>query len=101
MKIHKGDNVIIISGKDRGRRGKVLRVFPKRRRITVEGINSKKKHVRPKKSGEKGQIVEIVSPINVSNVKLICPKCQKGARIGYKIKERDKLRVCRRCEAII
>jgi large subunit ribosomal protein L24 len=97
MKIKKGDQVLIISGKYRGKKGKVLRSFPKKGRITVEGINLSKKHQKPKKTRDKGQIVEMPSPINVSNVKLICPKCGKASRIGIKIIEDRKYRICKKC----
>jgi len=101
MKIIKGDNVLITSGKDKGKTGKILRAFPKEMKILVEGVNLKKKHVRPKKEGEKGQIVDIPAPVDVSNVKIICPKCGKATRIGYKIEKDQKLRVCRKCESAI
>ena len=97
MKIRKNDQVLIISGKDRNRKGKVLDVFPRQERIMVEGINIRKKHVRPKKTGEKGQIVETPGSISVSNVKLFCPKCHKAARVGYKIEGKRKYRVCKKC----
>jgi len=97
MKIRKGDTVLIISGKDRARKGKVLKAFPKERKILVEGINLRKKHQRPKRAGEKGQIIQMPAPIDVSNVKLICPKCGKATRVGYKIVEKKKIRVCKKC----
>ena len=104
MKIKKGDTVLIISGKDRARKGKVLQVIPKEEKVLVEGINIRKKSVKPKKSGEKGQIVEMPGPISVSNLKLICPKCKKATRIEYKIiKSKDaskktKIRICKKCQ---
>ncbi len=97
MKIKKNDQVLIISGKDRGRKGKVLTVFPKQGKVAVEGINIKKKHVKPKKSGEKGQIIEIAAPLNVSNLKIVCPKCGVGSRVGYNIKGNRKARFCKKC----
>ena len=97
MKIKKGDQVLIISGKDRGRKGKILDVFPKDGRVVVEAVNIKKRHVKPKKSGEKGQIVEMPAPIHISNVKLICSKCGKATRIGYKIIDKKKFRTCKKC----
>jgi len=97
MKIKKGDTVVIISGKDRARKGKVLEAFPKEARIVVEGINLRKKHVRPKKQGEKGQIVELPAPLNVSDVKILCPKCKKAARVGYKFEGDKKFRICKKC----
>ncbi len=97
MKIRKDDQVLVISGKDKGRKAKVITVFPKRNRIMVEGINLRKKHVKPKKSGEKGQIVEVPGSFDVSDVKLICPKCEKPTRIGYKKEGKKKYRICKKC----
>ena len=97
MKIKKEDTVLIISGKDRGKKGKVLKALPKERKIIVEGVNLVRKHRRPKKEGEKGQIVEIFKPIDVSNVKFVCPKCGKASRVGYKVIESGKYRVCKKC----
>jgi large subunit ribosomal protein L24 len=101
MKLKKGDTVLIISGKDRGRKGKILKALPKEQKILVESINLKKKHVRPKREEEKGQVVQIPAPIHVSNVKLICSKCGKATRIGYKIAENRKYRMCKKCGAEI
>jgi len=98
MKLKKDDTVLITSGKDRGRKGKVLEAFPKESRILVEGMNLRKKHQRPKRSGEKGQIIEMPAPLHISNVKLICPKCGKATRIKYKITEGKKYRICKKCE---
>jgi len=102
MKIKKGDQVLIISGKYRGKKGKVLKTFPKERKILVEGVNLVKKHQRPKREREKGQIIEMPNPINVSNAKLICPKCEKATRVGYKIisnlkNQKLKVRICKKC----
>ena len=97
MKLKKGDTVLIISGKDRGKRAKVLKAFPKGRKLLVEGVNLRKKHIRPRREGEKGQIVEIPAPIDISNAKLICPKCSKTTRVGYKISEKRKYRICKKC----
>ena len=98
MKINKNDQVLIILGKDRGRKSKVIESLPRERRIVVEGINLRKKHIRPKKSGEKGQIVAMPTPINVSSVKLVCSKCKKATRIGYKIEGGKKYRICKKCK---
>jgi len=97
MKIHKGDTVLIISGKDRGKKGKVLAVLPKAGKILVEGINFKKKHQRPRKQGEKGQIIEKLAPLFASSVKLVCPKCGQGTRVGHQFFEKKKSRICRKC----
>src|SRR3989338_2444650 len=98
MKIKKGDQVLITSGKDRGKTGKVLNAFPGESKLLLEGLNLRKKHAKPKKQGEKGQVVEVPAPLSVSNVKLICPKCGKPERIGYKIIEKKKYRICKKCE---
>lgn len=98
MKIRKGDTVLIISGKDRGKNGKVLSVFPKEKKLLVEGVNLRKKHAKPKKQGEKGQVVEIFSPIAVSSAALVCSKCGKQTRVGYKIMENKKYRICKKCK---
>lgn len=97
MKIKEKDNVLIISGKDKGKKAKVLIAFPKSGRILVEGVNIRKKHQKPKRSGEKGQIIEKPAPICVSNVKLVCPKCGEAVRVGYKITEGKKYRICKKC----
>ncbi|MFH1181067.1 MAG: 50S ribosomal protein L24 [bacterium] len=101
MRIKKGDTVLIISGKDRTRKGKILKAFPKEKRVLVEGINLRKKHQRPKKSGEKGQVIELPGTISVSSVKLICAKCGKAVRTGYKIENNKKYRVCKKCNSEI
>jgi len=98
MKIKKSDTVLIISGKDRGRKGKILKTFPKKRKILVEGINLKKKHFRPKREGEKGEILQVPAPIQVSNVKIICSKCGKTTRIGFRIIGGKKYRICKKCQ---
>ncbi len=97
MKVKKDDQVLIISGKDRGRKGKVIKAFPKQGKIIVDKMNIKKKHLRPKKQGEKGQVVEIPAPIDVSNVKIVCSKCGKATRVGYKVEKERKYRVCKKC----
>lgn len=97
MKLKRGDTILITTGKDKGRKGKLLRALPKEEKIVVEGINLRKKHVRPKKSGEKGQIIEIPLPIYASNAKIICSKCGKATRIGYKVDEKEKYRICKKC----
>ena len=98
MKIKKGDNVLIIAGKDKGRTDKIIKSFPKDLKVLVEGINLKKKHVRPKREGEKGQVVAIPAPLDISNVKLICPKCGKATRVGYAIEKDVKSRICKTCK---
>jgi large subunit ribosomal protein L24 len=97
MRIKKDDTILIIAGKDKGKKGKVLKSLPKENKIIVEGLNIAKKHARPKKQGEKGQIIEVSRPIDSSNIKLVCPRCGQAARVGYKITENEKYRVCKKC----
>lgn len=100
-KIKKGDTVLVISGKDRGRKGKVLRVFPQDGRVMVEGMNLKKKHRKPSRQGEKGQMVHIPLPFPVSKVKLVCSSCQKATRAGFTVEGKEKYRTCKKCGARI
>jgi large subunit ribosomal protein L24 len=97
MKLKKGDNVMIMSGKDRKQSGKILRTYPQQERIVIDGLNMRKRHIRPRKQGQKGEIIQLPSPMNVSNVMLVCPKCGKPTRIGYKLTDTAKLRICKKC----
>lgn len=97
MKIRKNDNVIMLAGKDRGKKGKVLFTFPEDDKIIVEGLNMVKKHQRAKKQGQKGQIINKERRVSVSNIKLICPKCGLAVRIGHRIDGKTKLRICKKC----
>lgn len=101
MKIKKEDIVLIITGKDQGKKGKVLQVFPKANKLIVEGINLRKKHRKPRKTGEKGQVIILPASISVSNVKLVCSKCGKATRVGYRLAEGKKYRICKKCGAEI
>lgn len=97
MKIKKGDQVLIMKGKDRNKKAKVLRGFPEKNQVLVEGVNIKKVHRRPRREGEKGQVVEVPAPLDVSKARLLCPKCGKPVRVGYRVDGRSKIRVCKRC----
>jgi large subunit ribosomal protein L24 len=101
MKIKKNDLVKMLSGKDRGKTGKILKVFPDGVKVVVEGLNLVKKHTRPRREGEKGQRVEIPRAIDSSKVMLVCPKCGKAARIGYKKTDQEKFRICKKCNSEI
>ncbi len=96
-KIKKDDNVVITKGKDRGKTGKVLKVYPDEKRVVVEDVNLVKKRVRPEKEGEKGKTIELPSPLAISNVKLVCSNCRQGVRVGYEKREDGKVRVCKVC----
>ncbi len=106
MRIKRGDEVEVIRGKDRGRRGKVRQVLPKENRIIVTGINMVKKHQRERPTGgrerARGGIIELEAPIHVSKVMLVCPICKQKTRVGYELLESgEKMRVCKKCGATI
>jgi large subunit ribosomal protein L24 len=102
MKIAKNDIVEVIAGNDRGKRGKVLRVLPRSRRVVVEGVNFIQRHTRPRRQGDQGGIVEKEAPIDVSNVKLVCSRCNTGVRVRTAVlSDRTKARVCARCGEMI
>ncbi|MEK7167311.1 MAG: 50S ribosomal protein L24 [Patescibacteria group bacterium] len=102
MKIKKGDKVKMLTGEDVGKTGKILKILLKKEKVVVEGLNLRIKHTRPKKEKEKGQKVQFSASINISNIILICPKCGKSTRVGYKILEnKKKARVCKKCGEII
>jgi large subunit ribosomal protein L24 len=101
MKIRKDDMVIVVSGKDKGKKGKVARAFPASDRVIVEGINLKKHHERARKSGQKGQVIDKAAPLHVSNVMLIDPKSGKGTRVGVKREEGKRARVAKKSKSEI
>jgi large subunit ribosomal protein L24 len=105
MKIKKGDQVKIISGKDRGKTGAVISVSVKDSKVTVEGANLYKKRVRPTKQGQKGETVTVSRPFSASNAMIICSNCKKASRVGFRIegsaKSGVKVRYCKKCEAKI
>lgn len=101
MKIKKNDLVKMTAGKDSGKTGKVLSVSLEKGKVTVEGLNLVKKHVKARREGQKGQRVEIARGVDVSNVSLICPKCGKATRVGYNMEGKKKIRVCKKCQSEI
>lgn len=99
MKIKKGDNIIVISGKDKGKKGAVLKVFTTENKVIVENVNLKKKHQRPKTGGKKGEKIEVARPIAISNVSIVCKNCGKPTRIGHQISpDGKKVRICKKCK---
>ena len=102
MKIIKNDKVKIITGKDRGKSGKVLKIIPGKNKVVIEGLNLIIKNVKPKKQGEKGQRIQFPIPVDVSNIMLICPHCGKTIKVNYKfIDNKKKVRFCKKCQQII
>lgn len=98
MKLKKGDKVKIMAGKDHGKEGAVEKVFLKEGKIVVAGVNIYKRHLKPRGAGQKGSIVEINKPMPASKVALICPKCKKITRVGYKMTKSEKVRICKKCD---
>ena len=98
-KIKKGDTVVVLSGKDKGKQGKVLGTVPSEAKVVVEGINMVTCHVKPRKQGETGGIVQREAAMYASKVQVVCPKCNKGTRIAHKIENGKKTRVCKHCGA--
>ena len=96
MKIKKGDNVIIIAGKDKGKKGKVVRALPADSRVVVEGINMRKKHQRAGKGRQKGQIIDIAMPIHISNVMIEDPKTGEPTRVGKRIAGGKRIRIAKK-----
>jgi len=109
MNIKQGDKIKILSGKDKGKTGKVLQVFPAAGKVSVEGLNLAIKHMRPRKQGEKGQRIEFPAPLDLSNVILVCPKCDRPTRAACKylevvkneVKLKKKARICKKCQQVI
>ena len=101
--IRRNDTVMVVTGKDNGKRGRVLRVLPLKNRLVVEGVNMIKRHTRPNPQRNiKGGIVEREASMHASNVQLVCPECGKTTRIGHKIlTDGRKIRICRKCEGVV
>jgi|SRR3989344_837463 len=97
MKLKKGDTVKVLMGKDKGRSGKIDKVLPKSDGVLIEGMNQFKRHVKARDRKQKSEIVTITKPIPASKVALICPKCKKPTRVGWKLEKGKKIRICRKC----
>lgn len=97
MKLKKGDTVRVVYGKDRGREGKIERVYKKSLRVLIPGINMYKKHIKKTQEYPQGGVVELPRPIHISKVAFFCPKCKSAVRLGYKIENNKKIRICKKC----
>lgn len=101
MKIKSNDEVVILAGKDKGKKGKVLKVLVKQQAVVVEKVNIRTKHIK-KRENKPGEIIKFEAPIDISNVMLICPKCGKAARVGYKkLTNKKKQRICKKCKEAV
>ena len=99
MSVKKGDTVVVLSGKDKGKQGKVLGTVPSEDKVVVEGVNMVTCHIKPRKQGETGGIVQREAALYASKVQVVCPKCKKGTRVAHKIENGKKSRVCKHCGA--
>jgi len=100
MRVRKGDKVVVLGGKDKGKEAKVIKAFPESGKVVVEGVNIAKRHTRPAKATMQGGIIDKFMPLPVSTVAVVCGSCGRGTRIGVRIDDQGrKLRVCRRCGA--
>ena len=98
MKIHKGDEVIVLSGKDKGKKADVVRAIPSRERVILEGVNVAKRHAKPTRATQQGGVIDKFMPVHVSTVGLVCKSCDKATRVGYKFEDDgEKVRVCKKC----
>ena len=99
MNVKKGDTVVVLSGKDKGKKGKVQATIPKEAKVVVEGVNMVTCHTKPRRQGEEGGIVRREAALYVSKVQVVCPKCGKGTRVAHKTEDGKKQRVCKHCGA--
>lgn len=102
MDIHKGDEVLVITGDDRGKKAKVHRCIPKENRVVVEGVNMEKRHMKPRGNIRQAGIIEREAPIHISNVMLVCSKCHKPTTIGSRrLEDKSKVRICKKCREVM
>ena len=97
MNIKKNDKVVVLSGKDKGKEGKVLEAMPAAKKVIVEGVNVASCHVKPRKQGEQGGIIKMETPIYACKVMVVCPKCGKATRVGHKTVDGKNVRACKKC----
>ncbi len=99
FRVRRNDQVVVLAGKDRGKKGKVLRVFPERSRVMVEGLNLVKKHLKKSQSTPQGVIISRESPLPLDRVMPVCPRCNRGVRVGFRLlDDGTKTRICRACQ---
>jgi large subunit ribosomal protein L24 len=97
MRIHKGDEVIVLSGKDKGKKAEVVRAFPQQDKVILEGVNVAKRHSKPTRATQQGGVIDKFMPVHVSTVALVCKNCGKPTRVGLRMEEDEKVRFCHKC----
>ncbi|OIO14318.1 50S ribosomal protein L24 [Candidatus Gottesmanbacteria bacterium CG11_big_fil_rev_8_21_14_0_20_37_11] len=98
MKLKKGDEVIISIGKDRGKKGKIEKIYPEKNSVLLPNLNVFKRHVKKRDEKNQGGIISFSKPLDVSKVMFVCPKCSKQTRLGYTVKKNEKIRICKKCK---
>jgi large subunit ribosomal protein L24 len=101
MKLKKDDVVVVMSGKDRGKKGKIIQVLSDMDKVVVEGVNKSYRHMKAKRGKEKGERVEYNAPIPASRVMVFCQKCSAPVKLGYKVQDNKKVRICKKCKGLI
>lgn len=101
MKLLKGDNVVMLGGKDRGKKAKILAVMPKSGKVVLEGLNMIKRHTKPRKQGQSGQIINKERAVSAGSVAIVCKACGKATRVGYRIDGDIKARICKKCKSAV
>ena len=101
MKLKRNDEIIVIRGKDKGKKGKIEKVMSRENKVLIPGLNIYKRHMKSRKQNKPSEIIEITKPLAVASVALICPNCHKKTRVGYKIDNKEKIRICKKCNKTI
>jgi large subunit ribosomal protein L24 len=102
VRIHKGDQVVVLSGKDKGKRAEVVRAIPASDRVILEGVNVAKRHSKPTRATQQGGIIDKFMPVHVSTVALVCRACNQPTRAGYRLEDDgEKVRICKKCGAVL
>lgn len=101
MKLKKGDEIQVVIGKDKGKKGKIDKVFTKERMVLMQGLNQYKRHVKARSAAQPSEIVVFSKPLREANVQLVCPKCHLLTRVGYSVGDKKKVRICKKCEQTI
>ncbi len=97
MKIQKGDQVMVLQGKDKGKKAEVVRAIPDRQKVILEGVNVAKRHAKPTRATQQGGVIDKFMPVHISTVALICKSCDRPTRVGYKVEDGEKIRICKKC----
>ena len=99
--VKKGDEVVVLAGKEKGKRGKIITILARKDRVIVEGVNVAKRHAKPPRAHQQGGVIDKFMPVHVSTVGLVCKGCDKATRVGYKFEDGEKVRVCKKCGTVL